>query len=64
MARGGANLGGNFNYKLQFTFTPTPNMCLSGSHGYDPMNINFETFYQVNNSFYKLSIPYIESLMY
>ncbi|GFT52451.1 uncharacterized protein NPIL_144191 [Nephila pilipes] len=47
--RGAANLGGNFNYKLQFTFTPSPNMCLKGSHGYDPMNISFETYYQLWN---------------
>lgn len=50
MARGGVNLGGNFNYRLQFTFTPTPNMCLTGSHGYDPMSISFETFYQLWNT--------------
>ncbi|GIY58889.1 uncharacterized protein CEXT_489211 [Caerostris extrusa] len=47
--RGAANLGGSFNYKLQFTFTPSPNMCLKGSHGYDPMNISFETYYQLWN---------------
>ncbi|GFY52079.1 uncharacterized protein TNIN_469721 [Trichonephila inaurata madagascariensis] len=47
--RGAANLGGNFNYKLQFTFTPSPNMCLKGSHGHDPMSINFETYYQLWN---------------
>ncbi|KAF8766391.1 hypothetical protein HNY73_019456 [Argiope bruennichi] len=47
--RGAANLGGSFNYKLQFTFTPSPDMCLKGSHGYDPMNISFETYYQLWN---------------
>ncbi|GFQ92085.1 uncharacterized protein TNCT_109641 [Trichonephila clavata] len=47
--RGAANLGGNFNYRLQFTFTPSPNMCLKGSHGHDPMSINFETYYQLWN---------------
>ncbi|GBN68811.1 hypothetical protein AVEN_13118-1 [Araneus ventricosus] len=49
--RGAANLGGSFNYKLQFTFTPSPDMCLKGSHGYDPMNISFETYYQVGKAF-------------
>ncbi|XP_035208459.1 uncharacterized protein LOC118183140 [Stegodyphus dumicola] len=50
LARGGVSLGANFNYKLQFTFTPSPNMCLKGSHGYDPMSISFETYYQLWNT--------------
>ncbi|XP_054724407.1 uncharacterized protein LOC129234433 [Uloborus diversus] len=47
--KGSANLGANFNYKLQVTFLPSPNMCLSGSHGYDPMKISFESYFQLWN---------------
>lgn len=47
--RGALSLGGDFNYKLQFTFTPQPDMCLEGYHGYDPMSIGFEAYYQLWN---------------
>lgn len=49
MLRAGINLGGNFNYHLRANLDPYPWACFSAKHGYDPMFVNLESWYQ----FYK-----------
>lgn len=44
--RAGLNLGGNFNYKLQFIFTQKEKLCVKGNHGYDPMSVSIQTWFQ------------------
>ncbi|XP_076334638.1 uncharacterized protein LOC143238370 [Tachypleus tridentatus] len=48
-AEGALNLGGNFNYHIDFDADLTPDACISSSYGYDPMNISLEANYRVLN---------------